>query len=82
MDFTHDAMPLYTHDQEKELTEFRRRLWDKYCKSRFIRESDVPFETYWYEFIIRHLIWEDTPLEETFEKTCNKMAIREESKEI
>jgi hypothetical protein len=57
-----------TTDQNDDLTQFRIKLWNRFRTRRETSTIDKTFDTYWYDFLIRHFMSNGDSLEETFQK--------------
>lgn len=62
-----------------ELERFRMKLWDRYLTIRAVYGGggvDTSFDQFWYEFLVRHIISEETPTELVYDEVCKAMERR------
>ncbi|MCY9670783.1 hypothetical protein M5X11_38850 [Paenibacillus alginolyticus] len=55
------------------------KLWDRYLTIRAGYGGgvvDTSFDQFWYEFLIKHMISEETPTELVYNEVCNTMEKR------
>ncbi|SEC76044.1 hypothetical protein SAMN05443246_5275 [Paenibacillus sp. GP183] len=51
-----------------------------YIDHRDRLKPEIPFCQFWDDFLINYMIWQEVPIEETFQKTCDKLELEHEHK--
>jgi hypothetical protein len=62
-------------EQRSEMEQCKRKLWDKFVTICNGQELNVSFNQLWYEFVARHYLFEETPIESIYEGICDKMDV-------
>jgi hypothetical protein len=61
-----------------KLEQIRLRVFEWYITYYDRLKSGISFWQFWDDFLINHMLSHEVPIEETFQKTCDKLELAHE----